>query len=284
MYYGIGIKPTFSFLYIYYTYRALGRYGRPKPLLREFYKMQIVELNIDELKPYKKNAKKHPEAQIEHIANSLREFGWKQPVVIDRDNIIICGHGRVLAAKKLGWDKIPVLYADDLTEDQIKAFRLADNKTAESDWDFELLMPELDDIDLDMSLFGFDFSDGEDEDDDADVIEDEIPGAVTSVAQEGDIWQLGRHRLICGDSTNINVIDALMGETEADLLLTDPPYNCNVGSCERPYSPNNEQYIKNDNMDEHTFIEFLASALFNAKMHMRGGCLFLYMVCGVTSY
>ena len=246
--------------------------------------MEIVELNVKELKPYAKNAKKHPKEQVEHIANSLREFGWKQPVVIDRDNVIIAGHGRVLAAKKLGWDRIPVLYADDLTEDQIKAFRLADNKTAESDWDIDLLLPEIDGIDLDMSLFGFDFTDGGNEDEETDIIEDEIPGAVESVAQEGDIWQLGEHRLICGDSTDINVIDALMDGAKADLLLTDPPYNVNVGQCERPYSPNNEQYIKNDNMEEGTFIEFLTSALYSACSHMRGGCWFLYMVCGVTPY
>ena len=244
--------------------------------------MQIVELNINDLTPYEKNAKKHPEAQITHIANSLQEFGWKQPVVIDKDNVIVCGHGRVLAAKQLGWDKAPCIYADDLTEDQIKAFRLADNKTAESDWDLDLLMPELDDIDLDMTLFGFEFDD--DEDEDAEIEEDEIPTAVGTRAKEGDIWQLGRHRLICGDSTDPNVIDALMEGAEADLLLTDPPYNCNVGSCERPYSPNNEQYIKNDHMEEADFIEFLTNALYNANTHMRGGCLLLYLVCRIASY
>lgn len=246
--------------------------------------MEIIELDIKDLKPYANNAKKHPEAQVEHIANSLREFGWKQPVVVDSFNVIIAGHGRVLAAKKLGWNKVPCIYADDLTDDQIKAFRLADNKTAESDWDFDLLMPELDSIDLDMSLFGFDFSDGQSADEDADIVEDEIPEAVESVAQEGDIWQLGRHRLICGDSTDPNIIDALMDGAEADLLLTDPPYNVNVGQCERPYSPNNEQYIKNDHMEESTFIEFLTSALYNAKTHMRGGCSVLYLVCRASSY
>lgn len=185
--------------------------------------MQIVELNISDLTPYKKNAKKHPEEQVEHIANSLREFGWKQPVVIDTDNVIIAGHGRVLAAKKLGWDNAPCIYADDLTEDQIKAFRLADNKTSESDWDLDLLMPELDDIDLDMTLFGFEFDDDEDNED-VEVKEDEIPGAVETRAKEGDIWQLGRHRLICGDSTDVTVIDRLMDGVKAQLLLTDPPY------------------------------------------------------------
>lgn len=243
--------------------------------------MEIIELDIKDLKPYANNAKKHPEAQVEHIANSLREFGWKQPVVVDSFNVIIAGHGRVLAAKKLGWNKVPCIYADDLTDDQIKAFRLADNKTAESDWDFDLLMPELDSIDLDMSLFGFDFSDGQSADEDADIVEDEIPEGVESVAQEGDIWQLGRHRLICGDSTDPNIIDALMDGAEADLLLTDPPYNVNVGQCERPYSPNNEQYIKNDHMEEGTFIEFLTSALYNAKTHMRGGAVYYIWYAGL---
>ena len=243
--------------------------------------MQITELDIKDLKPYSKNAKKHPEEQIEHIANSLRDFGWKQPVVIDTNNVIVCGHGRVLAAKKLGLNKIPCIYADDLTEEQIKAFRLADNKTAESDWDLDLLMPELDEIDLDMSLYGFDFTDGEDTDDDADVIEDEIPGAVETRAHPGEIWQLGRHRVICGDSTDPDTIAALMDGAEADLLLTDPPYNVNVGQCERPYSPNNEQYIKNDNMDEDVFIEFLASALFNGHTHMRGGAPFYIWYAGL---
>ena len=173
--------------------------------------MQIQEIELSELKPYEKNAKKHPAEQVEHIANSLREFGWKQPIVIDRDNVIIAGHGRLLAALSLGWITAPCIYADDLTEDQIKAFRLADNKTAESDWDFDLLMPELDDIDLDMTLFGFDFSDEENADDDAEIVEDQLPVVVETRSHQGDIWQLGRHRLICGDSTDANVINTLMG-------------------------------------------------------------------------
>ena len=154
--------------------------------------MQIQEIELSELKPYEKNAKKHPPEQVEHIANSLREFGWKQPIVIDTDNVIIAGHGRVLAAKKLGWETAPCIYADDLTEDQIKAFRLADNKTAESDWDFALLSDELDDIALDMSQFGFADMFNEPEDEDADVIEDEIPNPPAEPkAKPGDIYELG---------------------------------------------------------------------------------------------
>ena len=127
--------------------------------------MQIVDVKLSDLKPYKRNAKTHPAEQVEHIANSLREFGWKQPIVIDKDNVIVCGHGRLLAAKSLGWETAPCVYADDLTDEQIRAFRLADNKTAESDWDFDFLNIELDDItDIDMSQFGFDLGDDEEED------------------------------------------------------------------------------------------------------------------------
>jgi len=119
--------------------------------------MNIKNINIGKLIPYKKNAKKHPKEQIEHIANSIKEFGFKQPVVIDSENNIVVGHARVLAAKKLGMVEVPCVIADDLNEEQIKALRLADNKTNESDWDMALLDAELEDIfNIDMSLFGFD--------------------------------------------------------------------------------------------------------------------------------
>jgi site-specific DNA-methyltransferase (adenine-specific) len=119
--------------------------------------MQVEYVPIDSIKPYEKNAKKHPDEQVEHIANSIKEFGFRQPLVIDKDNVVVIGHGRLLAAKKLGIAEVPVLRADDLTEAQINALRLADNKTNESEWDFDLLGGELDDIfDIDMSDFGFD--------------------------------------------------------------------------------------------------------------------------------
>lgn len=119
--------------------------------------IKIEYLTVGSLKPYEKNAKKHPAEQVEHIANSIREFGFRQPLVIDKDNVLVIGHGRLLAAKKLGLDTVPCVRADDLTEEQIKALRLADNKTNESEWDFDLLGGELDDIlGLDMSMFGFD--------------------------------------------------------------------------------------------------------------------------------
>ena len=117
--------------------------------------MKIEYLSIDALKPYERNAKKHPPEQVQHIANSIREFGWKQPIVIDADGVVIIGHGRLLAAKLLELKTVPCVRADDLTPKQIKALRLADNKTNESPWDFDMLDLELGDIDLDMSDFGF---------------------------------------------------------------------------------------------------------------------------------
>ena len=123
---------------------------------------KIIWKNIDELLPYERNAKKHPEEQVQYVANSLERFGWRQPVVIDKDGVIVVGHGRVLAAKKLGWEKVPCELADDLTDDEIKAYRLADNKTNESDWDDELLDIELDELEdlpeIDMSDYGFERS------------------------------------------------------------------------------------------------------------------------------
>lgn len=118
--------------------------------------MNIEMMPIDSIRPYEKNAKKHPADQVEHIANSIREFGFRQPLVIDKDGVLIIGHGRLLAAKSLGMHDVPVVRADDLTEEQVKALRLADNKTNESDWDFGLLDAELDEIiDIDMTDFGF---------------------------------------------------------------------------------------------------------------------------------
>ena len=117
--------------------------------------MNIQQIPINDLKPYPQNAKKHPSEQVEHIANSIREFGFQQPIVVDKDNVVVIGHGRLLAAKKLNMDSVPCVRADDLTDEQIKALRLADNKTNESEWDFDLLDMELSDIEIDMEQFGF---------------------------------------------------------------------------------------------------------------------------------
>lgn len=118
--------------------------------------MEIKWIPIDQIKPYERNAKKHPEEQVQQIANSLQEFGWQQPIVVDENNVVIIGHGRLLAAKKLGHENVPVTYAEGLTNKQIKALRLADNKLNESGWDFSILDQELEDLlDFDMAEFGF---------------------------------------------------------------------------------------------------------------------------------
>ena len=119
--------------------------------------MKIIEKSVRDLKPYPQNAKKHPDNQVDFIANSIREFGFRQPLVIDKDGVVVIGHGRLLAAKKLGLETVPCILADDLTDAQIKALRLADNKTNESEWDFEPLNIELSELmlDYDMSQFGF---------------------------------------------------------------------------------------------------------------------------------
>ena len=126
--------------------------------------MNVKSIKTETIKPYKKNAKKHPKEQIQHIANSIKEFGWQQPLVLDKDNVVIIGHGRLEAAKVLNLQEVPCVYADDLSEEQIKALRLADNKVAESEWDLDLLGKEIDDIfELDMSDFGFEEKQEDDE-------------------------------------------------------------------------------------------------------------------------
>lgn len=190
--------------------------------------MEIKQVPTTEIIPYEKNAKLHPDEQVEWIANSIREFGFKQPLVLDKDNVIVIGHGRLLAAKKLGMKTVPCIYADDLNEEQIKALRLADNKTNESLWDFDLLTSELDEIALiDMSDFGF-LEDVEIDEEPIEIVEDEAPEEVETRCKLGDIWQLGKHRLICGDSTDVAVIERLMDGVKAKLLLTDPPYGIDI--------------------------------------------------------
>ena len=191
--------------------------------------MRVEYCDIDKIKAYGKNAKKHPDAQVEHIANSLERFGWQQPLVVDKNGVVVVGHGRLLAAKRLKMDKVPVVVADTLTEEEIKAYRLADNKLNESDWDDELLDLELDELaeldDIDMSDFGFEMSDSgggnsEVSEDDYDAEPPEEPKA-----KLGDLYQLGNHRIICGDSTDTAVIDRLMDGVKADMVFCDAPYS-----------------------------------------------------------
>ena len=220
--------------------------------------MNIVEREVDKLIPYSKNAKKHDEAQISNVAESIKQFGFVQPVVVDKNGVIVIGHCRTLAAKKLGMKTVPCVMVDELTDEQVRALRIIDNKTNESPWDMEMLAEELPDIDLS----GFDFDFGIDlpeeskEDEDKEIVEDEAPEVdedAEPIAKLGDIWQLGRHRLMCGDSTDKATVEMLMDGKKADMVFTDPPYGVSYtgglqfknGTVEK----NNREMIKNDDVD-----------------------------------
>ena len=233
--------------------------------------MQIIELATEDLTPYANNPRNN-DAAVRAVAASIREFGFKVPIVIDSNNVIVAGHTRHRAAQLLQLDTVPCIRADDLTEEQIQAFRLADNKTAElAEWDDDKLAVELAQLkDIDMSAFGFDeLSDTAEVDemgDDPDAMAEEITEPIT---QLGDIWQLGEHRLICGDSTDKAVVSKLMDGAKADLLLTDPPYN--VGYTGKTADA---LTIKNDEMGDKDFLEFLVKAFTAARENLRAGGAF----------
>ena len=229
--------------------------------------MRVIERKVTEIVPYENNPRVNDDA-VDKVAESIREFGFQQPIVVDKDGVIIAGHTRLKAAKKIGLETVPVIQADDLTDEQAKAYRLADNKTNEfATWDFNALDFELLNIeDIDMSRFGFELPE---EPDDAEVIEDNFTEDVEPRAKAGDIWKLGDHRLICGDSTDQATIDALMDGSSADLLVTDPPYNVDYTG-----GTKDKLKIQNDNMGDDAFREFLTSAFETANAVMKPGGVF----------
>ena len=221
--------------------------------------MQLVDIN--KLIPYVNNARTHNAQQINKLRSSLREFGFINPVIIDRDFNVIAGHGRIMAAKEEGINKVPCVFVDYLTEAQKKAYIIADNRMAmDAGWDEELLKVEIEALqaeDFDLSLTGFDESelagffdtanDAKDDEFDVDAELEKPP-----VTKSGDLWLLGNHRLLCGDSTKEETYAALMDGRKANLVITDPPYNVNYeGSAGK---------IKNDNMDGEKFYQFLFDA------------------------
>lgn len=242
-------------------------------------RMQVVDIDIKELTPYEKNPRKNDDA-VQYVAESIKQFGFKVPIVIDKNNVIVAGHTRYKAAKKLKLKTVPCLVADDLTDEQIKAFRLADNKVAEfSEWDFDLLELELkalEDFDLDFNLADFGFEDIFEEEEyisaeeiEEDNIEDiEVPQEPKS--KTGDIYQLGNHRLMCGDSTSVRDVEFLMDNNLADMVLTDPPYNVDISNAKG-------LKIKNDNMGDDEFFKFLSSAFFNLEKSLKpGGAFYIW--------
>jgi len=192
----------------------------------------MQEVAIKDLIPYERNAKLHPNDQVELIAESIKKFGFLTPCLIDKDGNVIAGHGRIEAAKKLGMVKVPCVKINDLTEEQRRAYILADNKLTElGGWDMNIVFEELDflkDMDFDISLIGFDFD--IDSLDDSEVKEDNYqePNHIEPRAKLGDIWRLGEHRLMCGDSTSVTDVEKLVDGAKVDLVLTDPPYGISV--------------------------------------------------------
>ncbi len=229
--------------------------------------MQLVPL--EKLVPYANNARTHSAEQINKLRSSLREFGFINPVIIDRDYGVIAGHGRILAAKEEGIQEIPCVFADHLTEAQKKAYIIADNRMAmDAGWDEELLRVEIEALQaeaFDLSLTGFDEKELSDLfKDDADVHEDDFDVEAELkqpvITKAGDVWTLGRHRLVCGDSTKAETFALLMGDRKANLVITDPPYNVNYeGSAGK---------IKNDNMADDAFYQFLLAAFQNTEAVM----------------
>jgi len=226
--------------------------------------MNIVMKKTTDLIEYENNPRNN-ESAVDAVYNSIKEFGFKVPIVITSDNVIIAGHTRLKASIKLGLDKVPCIIADDLTEDQIKAYRLVDNKTAEfATWDLEKLEEELLNIDMSLLDFGFEDFDGDIPDnaidDDFDPL-DELPEE--PVSQRGDIFVLGKHRVMCGDSTIESDVKKLVNNEVIDMVFTDPPYNVDYeGTAGK---------IQNDKMDNNSFYEFLFKAFSNMSESIKKG-------------
>ena len=241
--------------------------------------MKMVETS--KLIPYVNNARTHSQEQVNKLRGSLREFGFINPVIIDSDFNVIAGHGRLMAAKEEGIEEVPCVLVDYLTEAQKKAYILADNRYAQdAGWDEELLRLEIESLegmDFDVSLTGFDdqeiadlFADDEStgaEDDDFDL-SDALEKA--AFVERGDVWQVGRHRLMCGDATSPEDVATLMDGKKANLIITDPPYNV-------AFESSDGLSIKNDKMENDKFYEFLLAAFKNMAEHLeKGGSAYVF--------
>lgn len=240
-------------------------------------KLKIEYRKVSDLLPYARNARTHSDAQVSQLAASIKEFGFNNPVAIDADGMILCGHGRVMAAQKLHLTEVPTVCLSHLSDTQVKAYILADNKLAlNAGWDNDMLKVELEDLkdsDFDLNLTGF--SDDELKDilveDPTEVQEDNFDGEPPEVArsQLGDIWTLGEHRLMCGDSTSENDVKCLMQGELADLLITDPPYNVAYQG-----GTKDKLTILNDKQDSDSFRQFLRDAFSAADSVMKPGGVF----------
>ena len=225
--------------------------------------MKIEYFSPALLIPYSQNNKIHDDEQVERIANSIKEFWFIQPLVVDQENNVIIWHGRLLASKYLWLEEVPVVKLENLSENQIKKLRILDNKLNESNWDIDNLKLELSDLDFDLSIGELNLS-AEllfpdlklFDDEETEIEEDDIPEvSENTIVEYGDLFQLWSHRLICWDSTKIEIINEVLGEDTIDMVFTDPPYNIWYSWVK------DKRKIENDKMDESDFLEFLKSGI-----------------------
>lgn len=239
----------------------------------------IEKIKPLDLFPYANNSRLHSEEQINQVCSSIKEFGFTAPILIDEENMVLAGHGRLAAAKKLNLEVVPCVRLKGLSEAQKKAYVIADNKLTEnSEWDNSLLAIELqrlEELDFDLTMTGFSVEElsalmniEELEEGKCDPDESPEPQA-ESITKPGDIWLLGKHKLLCGDSTRIEAVELLMGELRADVLITDPPYNV-------AYTGKTKDALKiqNDSMDDSDFRQFLTDAFSAADCVMKEGAVF----------
>ena len=229
-------------------------------------KLQIVYKNVDDLIPYARNAKIHDENNINLIAGSIKSFGFNNPVLLDGENGIIAGHGRVLASKKLGIKQIPTIELQGLSDAEKRAYIIADNRlTEKSEWDKEILSLELQDLNelgIDLNIIGFNDEDLNNiiQEETPEVVEDEFSEQIeTPKSVKGDIWILGEHRLMCGDSTSENDVKALMQGEKADISFTSPPYNAGLTPTETKMNKTSKYLNDNDNKNQDEYFDFLSN-------------------------
>jgi site-specific DNA-methyltransferase (adenine-specific) len=240
--------------------------------------MKIEQVKVQDLIPYAKNSRTHSDAQVAQIAASIKEFGWTNPILVDGERGIIAGHGRLMAARKLGMEEVPVIELKGMTETQKKAYIIADNQLAlNSGWDIGLLSVELEqlqDEDFDLSLLGFDDQELakllQPEEVQGLTDEDEVPGVPEEPnTKPGDIFILGNHRLMCGDSTSVTDMEKLCNGRQVDMWLTDPPYNVAYEGATK-----DKLTIQNDSMDDESFRQFLRDSYVTADTVMKPGAVF----------
>ncbi len=243
---------------------------------------------VADLIPYAANSRTHSDAQVAQIAASIKEFGWTNPILIDGENTIIAGHGRLMAARKLGLEEVPAIILDHLSKAQQRALVIADNQLAlNAGWDIDMLKAEIEDLNLenfDLGLLGFDdkFLDGllEPEPSEGLTDEDAVPEVpAIPVTVEGDVWVLGNHRLMCGDSTSIDALEKLTDGSLVDMWLTDPPYNVAYEG-----GTKEKLTIQNDSMDDDSFRQFLRDSYVAADAVMKPGAVFYIWHADLEGY